>query len=104
MGVTDRVKSPTYSLVEIYELAKITVLHMDLYRLKNPDEIEALSIRDYLSHKAILLIEWPENAEQKLPHPDVRCQFRFSSKGREITLKACTVRGEEMLENMVKMA
>jgi tRNA threonylcarbamoyladenosine biosynthesis protein TsaE len=103
MGFTEKVKSPTYSLIEIYELLNITVLHLDLYRLKNPGEIEALSLRDYLSHKAILLVEWSERAESKLPQADLHCLIATVESGRKLQLKANTLRGEEVLQKMVKM-
>lgn len=103
MGYVEKVKSPTYTLIEIYnfpEHAHTTVLHIDLYRLKNPDEIEGLSLRDYLQEKTIFIIEWSENAESKLPLPDLSCSIAVKEEGRQLHFKAHTQRGEEILQHM----
>lgn len=107
IGYTEKVKSPTYTLIETYDFpdrAHITVLHIDLYRLKSPDEIEGLSLRDYLQEKTVFIIEWPENAESKLPPPDLSCSIAFLKDGRQLRLKAHTPRGEEILQNMETIA
>lgn len=98
MGVTEKVKSPTYTLVEVYEIGGSRVLHVDLYRLNNPDEINALSLRDYMNDHTIFLIEWPENAESQLPLPDLSCAISFLENGRRFQIKAHTLRGEAILQ------
>lgn len=98
MGLTEKVKSPTYTLVEVYEFSDIRVLHIDLYRLKNADEINALSLRDYMNDYTIFLIEWPENAVSQLPLPDLSCAISFLENGRRFQVEAHTLRGEEILQ------
>jgi len=101
MGYADKVKSPTYTLIEVYDFSAVTVLHIDLYRLNNASEIEALSLRDYLqNNKAIFIIEWPEKASEKLPRPDLVCELLFHRNGRRLKFSATTLRGEEILQHM----
>jgi tRNA threonylcarbamoyladenosine biosynthesis protein TsaE len=101
MGVSEKVKSPTYTLVEVYEFADIKVLHIDLYRLKNPEEITALSLRDYMGEKTIFIIEWPEKASEKLPRPDLVCKLSVHHDGRRLNFTAMTSHGDEILQKMV---
>lgn len=67
MGYTGRVKSPSYGLVESYELENLTVHHLDLYRLGDPGEIEFLGIPDLLDEQSLLLVEWAEKGTGFLP-------------------------------------
>ncbi len=60
LGYTGRVKSPTYGLLEHYQLETLQVLHMDLYRISDPGELEFLGVEDLLDERTILLIEWPD--------------------------------------------
>ena len=62
-------KSPTYTLVELYPIADQLIVHADLYRIKDPHELEDMGFRDYFSEKTIYLIEWASNAEDWLPKP-----------------------------------
>ena len=84
LGYHGRVKSPTYGLLEQYQIASLQVLHMDLYRINDPGELEFLGLEDLLDDKTILLIEWPEKGGQWLPEPDFIFEFGYASEGRDL--------------------
>ena len=71
VGVLGPIRSPTYTLIEPYELATLDVYHLDLYRLGDARELEMLALRDLLQPGAVLLVEWAERAEGALPAPDL---------------------------------
>lgn len=76
MGYQGKVKSPTYTLVESYDLPQGSVYHFDLYRLRNPEELHALGVQEYFS-EGLCLIEWPERAASLLPQPTWKIQFQI---------------------------
>ncbi|MGA9573638.1 MAG: tRNA (adenosine(37)-N6)-threonylcarbamoyltransferase complex ATPase subunit type 1 TsaE [Lysobacterales bacterium] len=90
LGYAGRVKSPTYGLLEHYQLESLQVLHMDLYRISDPGELEFLGVEDLLDEQTILLIEWPEKGGLWLPRPDFIFRFDYADKGRVLHLVACT--------------
>ena len=90
LGYKGRVKSPTYGLLEQYQIASLQVLHMDLYRINDPGELEFLGLEDLLDDKTILLIEWPDKGGDWLPEPDFIFEFAYASEGRDLHWTACT--------------
>ena len=94
LGYSGRVKSPTYGLLEYYQLENQQVLHMDLYRIGDPGELEFLGIGDLLDGRTTLLIEWPEKGEGWLPKPDFVLAFSYAGEGRTLHLAACTPRAQ----------
>lgn len=84
LGYKGRVKSPTYGLLEHYQLDSLTVLHMDLYRISDPGELEFLGIEDLLDAQTILLIEWPDRGASWLPEPDFVFKFGYLGEGRDL--------------------
>lgn len=85
-GYQGAVKSPTYSLVEEYDLAGRRVFHFDLYRLKDPEELEWMGMGDYLNQIALCLIEWPQMGGEWLPKADIEITFDIVGAGRMIEI------------------
>jgi tRNA threonylcarbamoyladenosine biosynthesis protein TsaE len=100
LGYHGKVKSPTYTLVEPYELEDLPVYHFDFYRLFAPEELEFIGIREYFAARAICLIEWPEKAGSLLPEPDISCYIELHATGREFKCVANSARGEEILSGV----
>lgn len=99
MGHTGRVKSPTYTVIECYALTP-PVLHMDLYRLAEPMELEQLGLDEYPLTEYLWMVEWPERGEGWLPAPDLRVRLAYSKAGREAQLHAGSPRGESWLTSL----
>jgi tRNA threonylcarbamoyladenosine biosynthesis protein TsaE len=100
LGYVGKVKSPTYTLVEPYEVGERKIFHFDLYRLTHPDELEQMGIRDYFTEDSICLIEWPENGFSLLPTADVACHFAFNKEGREVRIEALSDKGSGIVHRL----
>ena len=102
LGHEGAVKSPTYTLVEPYELGKLQVFHFDLYRLADPEELEFMGIRDYFGDFSVCLVEWPERGLGALPSADLRTNIKIDGKGhgRLVVFGADTERGKRVLSRM----
>ena len=101
LGYSGKVKSPTYTLVEPYELPGKMLFHFDLYRLTNPDELEQMGIRDYFIPEAICLIEWPELGFDVLPEPDLSCYIESDfHSGRNLKIEPNSSKGEAILRRL----
>ncbi len=97
LGFQDVVRSPTYTLVETYAFGSITVVHADLYRLQDPDEFEALGLRDLYAAGHVWLIEWPERAGHWLPAPDLHVTLAAEPTCHTLEFRAATVAGQQWL-------
>ena len=94
LGYKGRVKSPTYGLLEQYQIASLQVLHMDLYRISDPGELEFLGLTDLLDEKTILLVEWPDKGGHWLPKPDYIFRFGYLQEGRDLNWTACSPKAQ----------
>ena len=97
LGVTERVKSPTYTLVEPYTISSLYLYHFDFYRLRYTDEWVDAGFREYFNGAAVCLVEWPEKAGGQLPAPDVTIEMAVAGDGRSITINAETEAGRNCL-------
>jgi tRNA threonylcarbamoyladenosine biosynthesis protein TsaE len=95
LGVSGPVRSPTYTLVELYEVAGVNVVHADLYRLRDPQELQDLGLRDWAGPKHLWLIEWPERGAGLLPAPDLRVSLAVAAEAHPIELIPASALGAQ---------
>ncbi|MCB1625031.1 MAG: tRNA (adenosine(37)-N6)-threonylcarbamoyltransferase complex ATPase subunit type 1 TsaE, partial [Pseudomonadales bacterium] len=103
LGAAPPIKSPSYALLEIYTLESLVALHLDLYRLIDPAELEQLGLRDYHRPQHLWLIEWPERGTGHLPVPDLELRFYVRPQGHRIEAQSCSEAGAVTL-NTARMA
>jgi len=94
----DRVKSPTYALVESYENNNISIHHFDCYRLSDPEELDYIGIRDYLGPNHIQLIEWPTLGKGAIAPADLSISLSGVDEQRDLSITAHTPIGEQLLQ------
>lgn len=100
LGVMGKVKSPTYTLVETYELGSVTAYHFDLYRLADPEELEYMGIRDYSSDDSIIIVEWPERGAGHLAPADLIIHIHYHQTQRRLSVQAASVRGTAVVSQL----
>lgn len=100
LGHAGRVPSPTYTLVEPYLLATYRVLHVDLYRLRDPAELEDLGLVDELGAGSLLVAEWPSRGAGRLPAPDLECQMVIIGAGRQVRLISRSDAGSQVFREL----
>lgn len=100
LGHDGPVKSPTYTLLEPYNLRQFNVYHFDLYRLSNPMELENLGFRDYLDGSGVCLFEWPDRGAGLLPGPDCRIEIEYRNGGRLVDAFCSTELGKALCVKM----
>ena len=88
LGVRGPIRSPSFTLVEVYPFDDYDVFHFDFYRLDSKEQALALGLGDYFTPEAISLVEWPERCAAYLPVPDYHCHIAFAEEsGREMKLE-----------------
>lgn len=100
-GITAPVRSPTYALVELYEMRAHTYVHLDLYRLRHPEELLGLGLRDWDAPGHVWLIEWPQRAAAgQLPAADLYLELSVESQGHRIELSSSSPLGQRWLQSL----
>lgn len=99
-GHTGAVKSPTYTLVEPYELTTGQIYHFDLYRLADPEELEYLGVRDYFEGSSLSLVEWPCRGRGWLPEADLQIDIHLDGRGRRLVCQANNSHGVQALTQL----
>jgi tRNA threonylcarbamoyladenosine biosynthesis protein TsaE len=84
LGARGTIKSPSYTLIETYDLPGVQAVHLDLYRLLDPEELEHLGLADYHRPRGLWLVEWPERGRGRLPAADLRFEFSIAQGGHRI--------------------
>lgn len=100
LGYGGKVKSPTYTLVELYKLPRLDLYHFDLYRFNDPQELLDAGFRDDFDAGNVCLVEWPERAQGLLPPPDLKISLSAEREGRRIRIEAETESGIHCLTQL----
>lgn len=101
LGHVGPARSPTYTLIEPYRLRGRDITHCDLYRLRHPDELDDLGLRDLRSAGSVLLVEWPEKAGGRLGGADLTLTLDYAGPdARKLVAEACSPAGQAVLERL----
>ena len=102
LGYQGKVKSPTYTLVELYKLSRLDLYHFDLYRFKDSQELLEAGFREYFDSRNVCVVEWPERARDLLPGADLSVSLVEEGKGRRVRIVAHTESGKNCLAAIAK--
>jgi tRNA threonylcarbamoyladenosine biosynthesis protein TsaE len=100
LGVREKVKSPSYTLVELYVVSRLHLYHFDFYRFIDSNEFADLGFGEYFDGEAVCLVEWPERAGAVLPLPDLDIRLSHAAEGREVHLTAHRQAGVRCLKGL----
>ncbi len=100
LGYSGKVKSPTYTLVELYTVSSLYLYHFDFYRFADSREWEDAGFREHFNAETVCLVEWPEKAGDFLPIPDLRIQLEVEQNGRSLHVHAETEAGKQCLARL----
>ena len=98
LGFSGYVKSPSYGLLETYEAGGQKILHLDLYRIEDPEELEYLALRDLFDDESVLLVEWPDRGKHHLPGPDLVLEFGEKSETRFVSCHVLSEQGQRLAD------
>jgi tRNA threonylcarbamoyladenosine biosynthesis protein TsaE len=101
LGYKGYVKSPSYGLLETYEAGGQDILHLDLYRIEDPEELEYLALRDLYGESSVLLVEWPDRGKNHLPEPDLLLNFDEKEEVRFVNCQPKSPRGLQLSESIL---
>jgi tRNA threonylcarbamoyladenosine biosynthesis protein TsaE len=99
-GITVPVRSPTYTLVNVHEAGALTLVHLDLYRLRDPGELEHLGLREWAQAGCLWLIEWPERAAGLLPPADLTIRLAAEPNAHRADIDAMSATARDWLERL----
>ena len=94
------VRSPTYTLVNTHEAGSLTLVHLDLYRLRDPAELEHLGLREWARPGCLWLIEWPERGGRLLPPADLTVRLAAGSDAHQAEVSADSATGSSWLARL----
>jgi len=100
LGYSGKVKSPTYTLLELYTVSSLYLYHFDFYRFADPQEWVDAGFRDYFNADSVCIVEWPEKAGEFLPAPDLRISLEAQQSGRSLHVHAETEAGKQCLARL----
>jgi tRNA threonylcarbamoyladenosine biosynthesis protein TsaE len=103
LGHTGPVKSPTYSLVEVYVVSSLYLYHFDFYRFESPEEFLDAGFDEYFNKTAVCLVEWPERAQGCVPSPDLRLRLHHAGLGRVLEAVADSPEGATCIKGLVSV-
>ena len=103
LGVQGRIKSPSYALLEVYEVSSLYLYHFDFYRLADPNEWASSGFREYFNDQSICLVEWPEKAAGLLSALDLSILLEHRAEGRVARLSASSAVGERCLAALANL-
>ena len=99
-GHTGAVKSPTYALIEPYNINGLRIHHLDLYRLSDPEELAFIGVRELFDEDSLAIIEWPSMGAGELPTPDLIIRLALALPGRHACVRAASAAGAVALEHL----
>jgi len=100
LGHAGRVKSPSYGLVEPYELSSLNLYHFDFYRFKDKSEWLSSGFREHFQPSSACIVEWPERAAPHLAPPDLEVTLEFAGEGRRARIEGRTPAGQSWLSSL----
>jgi tRNA threonylcarbamoyladenosine biosynthesis protein TsaE len=101
LGHSGAVKSPTYTLVEVYVVSRLYLYHFDFYRFMSPEEFLDAGLDEYFREDSICLVEWPDKAFGHVPPADLVLSLREAGAGRRCAFAACSEKGRECLAKLI---